>query len=377
MPNVIDLYAGAGGLSLGAARAGFTVTAAVELEPHAIETHSKNFPNTIHIRKDIMELTGSSLLEIVKIKDKKPDGIIGGPPCQGFSSIGQGNVDDSRNCLFIKFFELVEDIQPSFFLAENVPGIMNPKYDEIRAKAFQHVSQYSMFPIKVAANEYGAPTTRTRIFFIGFLPGKVKPITKEDIEQKKVFPDAMTTVRQAFEGLPEKEQVNGETGFGILESSYFDTNHQHSQTKFFYEHTVSRRPPLVGDPDYIKGFMERHEVNGFLPTVHTDKVAQRYANLAYGQKDEISKSTRLNPDGFCPTLRAGTGPEKGSYQAVRPIHYKEARVIMPREAARLQGFPDWFCLPDTIWHSFRQIGNSVSPIVAEQVLNVIFQKLTK
>ena len=140
MPNVIDLYAGAGGLSLGAARAGFTVTAAVELEPHAIETHSKNFPNTIHIRKDIMELTGSSLLEIVKIKDKKPDGIIGGPPCQGFSSIGQGNVDDSRNCLFIKFFELVEDIQPSFFLAENVPGIMNPKYDEIRAKAFQHLS---------------------------------------------------------------------------------------------------------------------------------------------------------------------------------------------------------------------------------------------
>ena len=119
------------------------------------------------------------------------------------------------------------------------------------------------------------------------------------------------------------------------------------------------------------------EVNGFLPTVHTDKVAQRYANLAYGQKDEISKSTRLNPDGFCPTLRAGTGPEKGSYQAVRPIHYKEARVIMPREAARLQGFPDWFCLPDTIWHSFRQIGNSVSPIVAEQVLSVIFQKLTK
>ena len=67
MANVIDLYAGAGGLSLGAARAGFTVTAAVELEPHAIETHSKNFPNTIHIRKDIMELTGTSLLEIVKI----------------------------------------------------------------------------------------------------------------------------------------------------------------------------------------------------------------------------------------------------------------------------------------------------------------------
>ena len=94
------------------------------------------------------------------------------------------------------------------------------------------------------------------------------------------------------------------------------------------------------------------------------------------QQDRISKSTRLDPQGFCPTLRAGTGPEKGSFQAVRPIHYQYSRVITPREAARLQGFPDWSKLPDTIWHGFRQIGNSVSPIAAERVLSAIFQKLT-
>lgn len=78
---------------------------------------------------------------------------------------------------------------------------------------------------------------------------------------------------------------------------------------------------------------------------------------------------------FCPTLRAGTGPEKGSFQAVRPIHYDEPRVINSRKAARLQGFPDWFKLPPTIWHSFRQIGNSVSPIAAEAVLKVIYDHL--
>lgn len=84
----------------------------------------------------------------------------------------------------------------------------------------------------------------------------------------------------------------------------------------------------------------------------------------------------MDPNAFCPTLRAGTGPEKGSFQAVRPIHFSEARVINPREAARLQGFPDWFVLPNTIWHSFRQIGNSVSPIAAEAILKVIYMRLT-
>ena len=135
-------------------------------------------------------------------------------------------------------------------------------------------------------------------------------------------------------------------------------------------------PEGVGDEEYINTYRERHIINGFYPTKHTNSVRRRYARLASGQQDKVSKSIRLDPDGYCPTLRAGTGPEKGSYQAVRPIHYNRARVITPREVARLQGFPDWYKLPETIWHSFRQIGNSVSPIAAERVLSAIFQKLT-
>jgi len=91
--------------------------------------------------------------------------------------------------------------------------------------------------------------------------------------------------------------------------------------------------------------------------------------------DKISKFPRLRWDGLCPTLRAGTDKHKGSYQAVRPIHPDEDRVITPREAARLQGFPDWFQFSPTKWHSFRQIGNSVSPFVGEAVLDVIRCKL--
>jgi len=91
--------------------------------------------------------------------------------------------------------------------------------------------------------------------------------------------------------------------------------------------------------------------------------------------DKVSKFPRLSWDGLCPTLRAGTDSSRGSYQAVRPIHPDKNRVITPREAARLQGFPDWFQFSPTKWHSFRQIGNSVSPFVAEAVLDVIRCKL--
>ena len=93
--------------------------------------------------------------------------------------------------------------------------------------------------------------------------------------------------------------------------------------------------------------------------------------LKPGEVDSVSKSYRLKYKGFCPTLRAGTGSDKGSYQAVRPLHPTENRVITPREAARLQGFPDWFQFHSTKWHSFRQIGNSVSPILAEHILRVV------
>ena len=379
LPNIIDLFAGAGGLSLGAARAGFNVSAAVEIDTHAIESHRTNFPHTIHIQRDIMTLNGQKLLRLAGIHQEELTGIIGGPPCQGFSSIGHGNVNDLRNRLFIKFFELIEELQPTFFLAENVPGIMNSKYDDIRNEAFRHVRNYNMLePICVKANEYGAPTTRMRYFFVGYLlDGQIEPITANDIIGMQVCNNERTNVRKALEGLPGdiRYRKKNSSGRKKLTQNYSNTEDQHEQSDFFYQRVTGMIPNNVGNQKYINAYRIRHIVNGFYPTKHTIDVRARYARLAFGQQDQVSKSTRLDPEGYCPTLRAGTGPEKGSYQAVRPIHYNYARVITPREAARLQGFPDWYKLPDTIWHGFRQIGNSVSPIVAERVLSAIYQKL--
>lgn len=377
MPNVVDLYAGAGGLSLGAYRAGFDVVAAIEFEKHAMETHRKNFPNTVHIEKDIRNVTIDEIEKATGLPRNDIYGVIGGPPCQGFSTIGQGNVDDERNSLFKRFFEIVSEIKPVFFVAENVPGIMRDKYDSIRNEAFACVNDYVLLePLLVNASEYGAATSRTRYFFIGVRRACRITLQTEDFNNAKVAEESKTKVSEALEGLPTALNYNNkQKGIQTLDKTYTDGRRKHLQNDFFYSHMTGLIPEKVGNPDFIKRYKRKHITNGFLGTDHSDDVEKRYRDLKYGEQDKISKSKKLEPNAFCPTLRAGTGPDKGSFQAVRPIHFSEARVINPREAARLQGFPDWFELPDTIWHSFRQIGNSVSPIAAEAILRVIYTRL--
>lgn len=369
-PVVIDLFAGAGGLSLGAAYAGFRVAAAVELDPHAMQTHSKNFPNSIHSETDVSLMTGEDLLELAKLQPGQLDGLIGGPPCQGFSTMGKRNVDDNRNNLFGHFFRLVSEARPRFFVAENVPGIMDSKFDSVRENAFSKIREhYEIFkPVMVKASEYGAPTIRTRFFFIGYDKSKFSnPPVLEDFLPTKGTP--LVTVENALAALPididplwQKE----EHGWKKI-----DKNKNNSYVKKMTEEI----PDGVGDPESINRLINDGEVSGCLGTRHLLEVIARFDSLKPGQSDRISKSTRLDPNGFCPTLRAGTGKEKGSFQAVRPVHPSCPRVITPREAARLQGFPDWFIFHATKWHSFRQIGNSVSPIVARKILTVFSDKL--
>jgi len=366
--NVIDLFAGVGGLSLGAARAGFDVKLAVEIDPQAIETHHLNFPNTQHLKQDVATLNASNIKKSLG-NDVEVDGVIGGPPCQGFSSIGKGNPEDNRNQLYMHFFRIVDELRPKFFLAENVPGIMQEKYKHIREEALGHVkNNYYIFePIKVRASDYGAPTIRTRIFFIG-----VRNDFKINCSEKIFLPDSITktTVEEALFGLPQVIKdvwQNEEDGWQPINMSNEGP---------FYERLWGWVPNGVGDPESLN-MLKNGIVSGFLGTVHSEIIKNRYSTLKFGETDRVSRSTRLDPKGFCPTLRAGTASDKGSYQAVRPIHPFDSRVITPREAARLQGFPDWFRFHGTKWHSFRQIGNSVSPIVGEFILKKLHTLLVK
>lgn len=371
-PKIVDLFSGAGGLSLGAARAGFSVWGAVEVDKFAIDTHCRNFPTTKHLARDVAQLSAQTIHDHFGLTTGEIFGIIGGPPCQGFSVIGRGQPDDPRNDLFRHFFRLVGEIAPAFFLAENVTGILHQKYDTLRDSVFKNTpKEYHLLqPIKIKASDYGAPTTRTRIFFLGYNPKKFRACLTEDVFLP-VPETAKTVVGKALYGLPltlQQEKSTGEFGWQKF------TPPEHGPSDFFFSRATGTIPPHIGDPSHIERYSNGY-ISGCLSTKHTSCVEQRYKALAHGQRDQISKSVKLDPNGFCPTLRAGTDRDKGSYQAVRPIHYDAPRVISPREAARLQGFPDWFTFQPTIWHSFRQIGNSVSPIAAEHILKALFNAI--
>lgn len=364
-PIAIDLFCGVGGLSLGAARAGFWLAAAVDTDKISLETHSKNFPNAIHIPKTVRTLTGRDLLENAQLKAGQVDVLMGGPPCQGFSVIGHRNTQDHRNFLFSHFFRLVSEIKPRFFVVENVPGILADEYASVRYRATEFVrSHYQCLEaFKVTASEYGTPTRRTRVFFIGSRNDVRCDLTIEDFSA----PKASSTVRvgEALRGLPIKINANWQT-----EDEGWRQIGNPKETPFLRK-AQGVIPNGVGDPFTIDRCLEKRQVSGCLGTIHEKDVVARFSLLLPGEKDPVSKATRLDSRGFCPTLRAGTGPDRGSYQAVRPIHYREPRVITPREAARLQGFPDWFRFHATKWHSFRQIGNSVSPIVGQALMSVL------
>jgi DNA (cytosine-5)-methyltransferase 1 len=369
-PKVIDLYAGVGGLSLGVTRSGFDLIGAVEKEQRIIDSHKKNFPTSIHITSDVSTLTRKPLAAALKLGSSELAGIVGGPPCQGFSTIGRRSLEDSRNSLFAEFFRLVSEMEPAFYLAENVPGILDPKYAKIRSNAARLIERKyrSLDPIKIVAKDFGAATTRTRIFFIG---------VRNDVKGFDLLPEAInkmksgnfTFVETAIAGLP----LNISDKWIEYEASWRTYNSSASNP---YVASLNRIIDGVGDQASINRFLNERKISCCFGTRHTKEVIQRFNLLKPGQRDEISKATRLRSDGFCPTLRAGTDSTKGSYQSVRPIHHIKPRVITPREAARLQGFPDWFQFHETKWHTFREIGNSVCPIVAEKILKAVRASLS-
>src|ERR1043165_6480202 len=168
-PKVIDLFSGVGGFSLGAVRAGFDLAAAIDLDPYAAATHKKNFPNTLHARRDVLHLGADALRRIAGLNGHRLTGLIGGPPCQGFSTMGRMRKNDARNKLFFHFFRLVSELNPLFFICENVPGILDDKYETLREESFKLVAKKFnlLAPFELSADDFGVATARSRVFFIG------------------------------------------------------------------------------------------------------------------------------------------------------------------------------------------------------------------
>lgn len=351
MVKVIDLFAGCGGLSLGAARAGLHPTLAIELDARAAASHSLNFPGCRTERWDLSSTNPSALREVV---GEEIDLIIGGPPCQGFSVIGRNKIDDPRNDLLSRFFEFVLQLKPRAFFLENVPGLLSnsnrPKLESALTRVRQRYEVVE--PCVLNAYETGAATVRKRVVVAGYDKNQVDPFRFCDVVS---CAPSGASVYEAFSGLPEP------TAFDFQRTEKSNSE---------YVQRINRVVEGVGDPDLLARF-NNGCVSGFVETLHNPNVLSRFDATNVGETDKKSRLPRLDPALPAKTLRAGTGPERGSYQSARPIHPTSPRVISVREAARIQGFPDWFFFDTTKWHSHRMIGNSVCPLFAEEVLRPI------
>lgn len=370
-PVVIDLFCGCGGFGLGAKLAGFNVIAAVDIDATLQSAYARNFPNTKIINGDI-SLLGESEWNSITLS-QRVDGIIGGPPCQGYSRMGHSDVNDPRRSLLRHFFRTVNIIKPKFFVMENVEGLMDEKnvYELKSALKILDADYQVLDPMIVDASDFGAPTRRRRVVVIGFIPEEFAcGLNSEDFKSGDY---ERNTVRDAISDLPAplvKSKNNDITDFGW--HNYKDLNIENLSK---YAKEMRAFPPTgMGWKNAIDKF-KIGEISGFFNTLHSPKVKARYSSIVPGMVDPVSKSKCLSWDGLCPTLRAGTGSDKGSHQAVRPLHPEEGRVITVREAARLQGFPDWFVFHHTKWHSFRMIGNSVSPLMSKHIMGEMYDAL--
>lgn len=347
--RLVDLFCGCGGFSLGAHAAGFGVVSAYDVDPNLTFSYEGNFPNTRLHLEDITALTGERLLASA---GGRVDGIFGGPPCQGFSDIGRRAADDPRRQLLGHFFRLVAAVEPTFFVMENVRGLAYSDARHVLDDAIALVAdRYSLLgPHIWDASQFGAATRRQRLFVVGIHKDRGEAVTLEDIAVRKTQPG---TVKAAISDLRDAVRVDDQDGYDAWRLT---------------------RP---GRPSIYAAQMRdgSGHTTGHGKTSHTVEVAKRFAALTPGLIDPIGRHPKLEWQGQCPTLRAGTGADRGSYQSVRPIHPDEPRVITVREAARLQGFPDAHRFHPTLWHSFRMIGNSVSPFVAQAIFSAIASKL--
>lgn len=362
-PIGIDLFAGAGGLSLGFEQAGFDVAAVVEIDPIHCATHEYNFPKSKTICASVVDLSGAEIRTLAGLNDREIDVVFGGAPCQGFSMIGKRALDDKRNQLVFHYVRIVRELQPKYCVFENVKGLTLGKHAQFLAELVEALgdSGYRVsLPYKVlnAAN-FGVPQSRERLFLIAARHDQPMPEYAQPL-------GARVTVRDAIADLPNVDD------FSVLEVS--DSVEVNWTTDS--EYALRLRGMLQDPSDFsYKRVFDPNLLTCSLVTEHTEKSKKRFRETAPGKTESISRFLRLDPDGVCNTLRAGTDSARGAHTSPRPIHPVYARVLTVREAARLHSYPDWFRLHATKWHGFRQIGNSVPPLLGRAVATSVIRAL--
>lgn len=375
-PIGIDLFAGAGGLSLGFEQAGFDVAGAVEIDPVHAAVHAYNFPQCAVLAQSVEGVTGAEIRRAAAIGRRRVDVVFGGAPCQGFSLIGHRVLDDPRNKLVGEFVRIVGELEPNYFVFENVKGLTIGRHrdllDELIA-AFSTLGYRVRLPWQVLdAADYGVPQHRDRLFILGArngleLPSYPRSICRPaDLQLRTGLPKG-PTCHDAIGDLPDADQ------FPLL----FDSD-EIEFGRWQDPSAYAKELRCLTDDAWHFGYVRKWNpslLTSSMRTEHTDISRRRFANTKPATVEPISRFFKLDKYGLCNTLRAGTDAARGAFTSPRPIHYEYPRCVTVREMARLHGFPDWFRFNATKWHGARQIGNAVPPPLARAIACQVMKAL--
>ena len=336
-----DLFAGAGGFSLAAQRAGFDIRLAVECDKAAASTYRRNLcsghPNLRLVDTSIRDLSPQSLAAEL-FGAERCDLILGGPPCQGFSThrLNDAGVDDERNDLVHVYFEFVQAFTPTAFLMENVPGMLWPRHAAVLKRFYREAeaSNYKLLePVILDARDYGLPQRRKRVFILGL---------RSDLDLGDFcWPP------KATHGSPSQRLKNNRLADWVSCKDAFlpapagDINDVHMSHGEALTEAFRKTPPNGGS---------RSDSGRTLPC-HAKHD---------GHKDVYG---RIDPDRPAPTMTtACVNPSKGRF-----VHPTLHHGITVRQAARIQTFPDTFVFEGGLLAAGRQVGNAV-PVALGQIL---------
>lgn len=350
--NVIDLFSGCGGLSLGFIKGGYTVKKAVEFDANIAKTYQMNHPEVDVIVDDIRNIDQSGVFQA-----GDADVIIGGPPCQGFSMAGarirNGFIDDPRNYLFKHYFNVVKTVNPEVFVMENVKGIMTMQGGKIFGEIIRIFSDpkmlenepYTLYPKIVKAVEFGVPQKRERVILIG--------TKKTDFDFDKLWKQTREEILRDY---PHYfDMVTVEDAIGNLGATTADGS-------------IENPEPMTAYQKYLAA--NGTEIKNHTRTNHSKVAVDRMSRIANGSNytalEEKINSVhsgsygRLCWDEQAPTITTRFDTPAGG----RFIHPTEDRTLSPREAARIQSFPDSFVFYGNKTSICKQIGNAVPPKVS-------------
>lgn len=327
VPTAVGLFVGGGGLDLGFRQAGFQLLAATDNEPAARDTHKLNWPGVPFLLEDIKKLTAAKIIEATG--GRRPDVIIGGPPCQGFSTLGDRLSSDPRNDLVDAFIRIVDGLKPQAIIVENVRAIATEykgRYRDYILSRFREIGYNMHFSI-LNASEYGVPQHRRRAFFVGFSDPRVEYHFPKTTHGPGLLP--FETVGDAIDDLASND--------GTF------PNHlalKHSQT-------VVARYRFIPE-------------GGMLPS--PDKLPPEIRRDNFG-----STYKRLHRNAPSLTIVPGNN--------ALPVHPILDRSLTPREAARIQTFPDDYIFSGDRRRQCILVGNAVPPLLARILAKSIWDRI--